>query len=268
MANRPFAQINCSLMDSAKFTALKTPEARWAYMACHLAEQCNFIGMFKYPRYIWAHNSFVRTEEMDDLIADLVRVGLVEYNHDHEIIRIVDWFHKKNGPENKSQAVKAISDLQSFDISSDRMLVRSIAEFSVATTNRGRNWPVEWAITRGKIGELLRQTFRDNGSYVLDAIIEEVEKTSRSVIDELDSMLPAIKQHRVDTLSAGCQDTRQDETKPRQNRNKTKTCAVESENQSNVSDSEEIDNLRRRENAASAAMPRKETLNSTLVKGS
>lgn len=234
MGNRSYAQINCSLTASKKIQALNSAEARWAYMAVHLADQSNYLGIFIYPRVVWAHDALVPLDEIDSIIADLVSVGLLEYDHDEEVVRIVGWFHKKNAPENGSRAIGVISDYQLSEFPSEPMLMRSIAEFAVGTIKRALNWDTDLDKFRVKLKPFLQQTLIDEGTGLLDAIIDEAEACSQSVISELNSLLPAIEQHRSDRVSTGCRDTTLDETRPKQdvngNEDETKTSVFEVEN--------------------------------------
>lgn len=239
MANRSYAQINISLKSSKKIKALRSAEARWAYIVAHLAGQSNYLGIFTYPRFIWAYDAYLAVDELEGVIADLEDVGLVEYDRKEELIRIVGWFRKKNAPENGSRAKSLIKDYQSPEIPAGEMLIRSIAEFSVGTVKRGVNWESDWGRLRETFGPFLKQIKNDNGTYFLDAILAEARKVSWSVISELNSLLPSLEERKSESASTGCRDTTLDETIPTQKKDrnkiidKTNTLISESENEPN-----------------------------------
>lgn len=241
MANRSYAQINISLKSSKKIKALRSAGARWAYIVAHLADQSNYLGIFTYPRFIWAYDANLAVDELEGVIADLEDVGLVEYDRKEELIRIVGWFRKKNAPENGSRAKSLIKGYQSSEIPAGEMLMRSIAEFSVGTVKRGINWESDWGRLRETFGPFLKQIKNDNGTYFLDAILAEARKVSCSVISELNYLLPSLEERKSELASTGCRDTTLDETRRDQHRiidqnkiiDKTNTLISESKNEPN-----------------------------------
>ena len=86
------------------------------------------------------------------------------------------------------------------------MFMRSIAEFVVAVAKQGPNWEKGWETLRPKLGQFLRQLYTDEGTIFLDAIIKEAEEVSVTVISELNSLLPAIEAHRLNTVPTECRD--------------------------------------------------------------
>ncbi len=100
MSGKTFAQINCSLLRSKRLRDCNHAE-RWAYVSAHLTPMGNFTGLFTYPQVMWAQDAAVSVDDIASIAARLSELGLIEYDADEELLRIVG-LHRQRPPENAS----------------------------------------------------------------------------------------------------------------------------------------------------------------------
>ena len=223
MAFRSYAQINCSLTGSKKFRQLNTAGSKLAYIVAHLSDQANYLGYFKYPKVVWAYDCDLSISILDIVIRDLVTVGLVEYDHEEELIRIVGWYKKKNAPENASRAIGVMKDYRNPDFPLSDMGCRSIAEFVVYAMKLSLGWGPDQEKFREHVRPFLAQMAKDHGELLLDSILDEIFPKNESLFSELDSLLPNLSYRHEERVPTPCRDTTLDETTPDQENTKTKT---------------------------------------------
>lgn len=211
MTARRFAQLDCTLASSKKIRRLKNGSHKWAYLCAHLSPIGSFRGIFRYPLSVFADDAQMTSDELKIAIDDLVACNLIEYDCDEELIRIVGWFRKKNGPENSSFAIGMITDFANRPHPNVGMELNSFAEFSIAVLHRSLNWkPESQTVLRERLRTQLEFTYQFHGQMLLDALAIEIEGFGRKIERELGSLLPSFTEHRVDTLSTPSPHTRLD----------------------------------------------------------
>lgn len=269
MLGRPYAQIDCSLKDSQKFRSLSSAEARFAYLVIHLSDLSSYLGMFQYRKINWAFDANVEADRLEEIIAELTSVGLIEYDHDDEIVRVEKWFYKRSGPTNRDRIIGLTRDYERSNFANKRMLSHSVAEFAVAVLKRSAHWPKQQEASRAVLAKFLKEELINQGTVLLDAIIEEIDNGNHSLEMELISIIPDIVRRREHMVSTPCPHTRQNETDTTTKTKLKKTeisqfgSKVEAFNAKLVSvgDDQEMDHPKKRRG------PLAETKNSKLAKG-
>lgn len=188
---RIYAQIQNSLTSSKKIRRLSSDSSKWAYLAAHLSDLGNYAGLFCYPKTIWAYDVMKSPDQMDDIIKDLIRVNLVEYDFDEEVVRIVAWFDKKNAPDSANRMIGLMKDYSVLDVNNSGLVCRSIAEFfGCITTSRLRHWK---AGESEKLEHALRMFWSDMdsdfGSEFEQTILEYVKNSQNGKNTEVLSLV-------------------------------------------------------------------------------
>ena len=169
MANRTFAQINCSILGSRKIDVLTHVE-KWAYMCVHLSRFSTYSGVFNYPLVMWQRDANLIADQLSEAIRRLVEVGLIEWEPEEEVVRIVD-FHRQRPPQNASQSTKLVSDFLEMlrrQNTSAGIVLRTAVEFVVAAMERSRGW---------KAGSPEHEKLRDTLRPFLNDMLQEHEET-------------------------------------------------------------------------------------------
>ena len=202
MSARTFAQINTTLLRSKKIRECSHSE-RWAYLCAHLTPLGSFTGLFEYPLALWARDAGLTIDDTKAAIHWLVEVGLIEFDHDEEIVRIVG-FHRQRPPANASQVISQTGDLFSIAEESEAremMRLRCIAEFAVAAIQRAQQWKPdspEHRKLRDAHGPFLAGQWQEHGDVVarlIDAELMRAKKATRDEMASLFSPLLAINQN-------------------------------------------------------------------------
>jgi len=214
MANRNFAQISCTLTSSKKIRGLSSDGSRWAYICAHLSELGNYAGLFRYPVVIWASDVGKTIDEMKTYIVELEAAGLIEYDFDEEIIRIVSWFHKKNAPENASRVTSLSRDYNEREIDNTGIFLRSLSEFVVGSSKRAIYWSDEEnsnARTRGdrvKFRETMKPFLAEmltrHGEQLLAALYDEMQGCSETVQNEIHTLSLPLMQFSAKAKQPPC----------------------------------------------------------------
>lgn len=142
---REYGKISTSLWMSKKFRSLKTDDrARLLYVYLHTCQQANSIGCFVLPKGYAKSDLHWPDSAMDRAIEALIHAGLVEWNHQEEVVRIVGFLghspctnHKHAAGSFKlatmlpdcPQKIKVYSDL-SADKYASKMVAASMTEDS------------------------------------------------------------------------------------------------------------------------------------------
>ncbi|MEM6890760.1 MAG: hypothetical protein AAF636_21895 [Pseudomonadota bacterium] len=283
MGVRKFAQINASLLRSRKLAKCNHQE-RWAYMCAHLTVQGNFLGLFRYPTVLWQIEADLDADELSAAISKLVSVGLIDFDHDEEIVRIIS-FLSQRPPENASRVISHANDLLEFEAdteASESMLLGTSAELCVAAVKRAQDWKPdtkELPKLREILGQFMRRMLLDHGDVFSIAVNRKAKSSGDAVKGELHSLLPALSllhqtpcEHPADTVAAH-KDEDEDEIKTNTKMKKktdTKTTSVPGFEDNPSSGLAELVDLPRKgelPNAhSSKAMPLSSTKNSPLAK--
>lgn len=185
MAGRAFAMIDVGLPTWPALRSL-THEARYAYLCAHLTRLASWIGIFEYPRAIFAHDVGLSTEGLSERIAELRRAALIEYDDEAETIRIVGWHRHANSIANASSAISRIGDFST--LGDSPMRLAAIAEFVVGALDRARGWKPD-SSDRPKLCDALRAflgtEYQDHGAALIVALAREAHDAPRAVTREL-----------------------------------------------------------------------------------
>jgi hypothetical protein len=226
MPCKDFAMISTTLPYSRKYRAVSIL-AKLVYNHLHYSGAANYIGVFKYHEVVLAHEVDIPTDELEGALVELETNGLIERDADKEVIRIVGWFHKANRATNASHARKLITDFCEVDFAYSNVLLKAIAEFTVATLKRGLKWKKDAQNLRGDLQPFLNTLMQDNKEAFAIPMLDEIANVGQSLQHEVNSLIPNLPEYEPDTLSTGCTtgggDTRLDDTKLKQNLNKTNT---------------------------------------------
>ena len=218
MTGRNYAQINCSLTRSKKLAALQDHKHKWAYLCAHLSDFGNFLGLFRYPMTAWCDDAGLSRDELTGAISEMQSVGLIDYDHDEEIVRIVSWYHKKNCPENASRMIGHIGDYLVCEIENADMLLASVAEFIVGSVQRSRSWKTsspDLQKMRDAFAEFCRQLYQEYDEQFLSALSWELDLAAKSIRGEVLGFCPILgvfEQEQcppaLDTVPTPCRDTK------------------------------------------------------------
>jgi hypothetical protein len=163
--------------------------------------------MFRYPVSVWADDAALSVPELEACIEELVRVGLIEFDTEEQVVRIVAWFHKKNCPENASRMISLVREYQSIENDSPAMLLSSVSEFVVGAVRRAQSWDStspDWDKLRASFKEFMRQTYQDYGNDFLEALAAEVLAAGKAVRAEICSLFPLCEETLVAAEGAPC----------------------------------------------------------------
>jgi hypothetical protein len=228
---KTFAQIEATLPHSRKLRQVDHKQ-KWAYLCAHLTPLGGFIGLFRYPKSVWADDAGLQASELEAAIQKLTGVGLVTFDHDEDFVRIVGWFLKKNAPENASRMASIAGDFGGLD-APDQMILECAAEFAVGSIKRAQRWKpdsTEWGKLRDVFKPFLatmRQNFEDDFH---EALAVQLFGQNRAVKVELCAIMPSLQNfleapcpHRADTVGPHDTKTRRDvhDTETRKDENYT-----------------------------------------------
>lgn len=235
---KTFAQIEATLPHSRKLRQLNHGE-RWAYLCAHLTPLGGFIGLFRYPKSVWADDADLSPSELTTAIEKMSDVGLLSFDDYEDFLRITGWFLKKNAPENASRMASIAADFSGID-APDGMVLGSAAEFTVGSIKRAQRWKpdsTEWTKLRDVFKPFLatmRQNFEDDFH---EALAGQLVGQNRAVKAELCALMPSLEfyleapcPHPAHTVGAHETKTRRhvDDTDTR--KDETKTAQFSSEN--------------------------------------
>lgn len=226
MPGRTFAQIECSLTGSRRMRGLSDHKTRWAYMCAHLSDFATYSGMFRYPRHMWAHDAVLTMEELDAAIAELVEAGLIQFDPDEEIVRIVGWFHKQSGPDNRNRVVSVIGDFSAGEDYPPDMFCNAVAELAVASIKRALKWKENSTARDQLVADLrtfLADVFSDYGDELLACLRAELEGTPGSVQTEIGAIFPPVLLCEAEPFPNPSDTVAEHETKTRRDLDETKT---------------------------------------------
>lgn len=191
---RTFAQIECGLPHSRKIASLDHA-GRWAYLCAHLSPLGGYIGLFRYPKSIWADDAGLSLPQIQQQIAKMIDAGLVACDQDEGFVWIKGWFLKKNAPENASRMSSMAADILATDAPDD-LLMMAAAEFAVGSVKRAQRWkPDSPDLLRMRdvfkpFLATMRTNFEDDfGEHIL----EQLEGQNKAVRAELFSLMPTLE---------------------------------------------------------------------------
>lgn len=228
MARKDFAMISTSLPYSKKYRALPVL-AKLVYNHLHYSSAMNYLGVCQLQDVVLAHEIDIPVDDLNAALVQIAQCGLIELHEDHEIIRIIGWFHQANGATNASHASKLITDFGTLEFSDNGLFLNAVAEFSVATLKRGLKWKKDAENLRTDLRPLLNTLLKDHGEAFAIPLLVEINRVGQTLQGEIHALVPSLSQYEGDTLSTPCPtgggDTRRrlDETILKQNINENKT---------------------------------------------
>lgn len=227
MTSRPYAQIECSLTGSKKFRGLSGPTAKLVYICIHLSDFCTYAGLFHYPLAMWAHDAQLERNELLEAIQELIQARLIEFDQTEEFVRVVGWFHKRNGPKNPNCFVGVVKDLARLRDVPSGMYCASAAELAVAALQRVMSWKEDAkgrTDLNGSIKRFLNSCYADYDEEFLNSLEAELEKSARgSVAKEMSSLFPPLLVRLDEGFGKGSQTLSRHETRQDEHQDKTNT---------------------------------------------
>ncbi|MBL4768234.1 MAG: hypothetical protein JKY94_11045 [Rhodobacteraceae bacterium] len=225
---KTFALINSSLLRSKKLKGCDH-NVKWAYLCAHLTPLSGFSGLFEYPLVMWAQDADIPYDEFGDVLAKLCEAGLIEYDKDDELLRIIS-FHRQRPPENASRAISLVADFTTLipDHSPCGMMrLKAVAEFVVATIQRAQGWrpnSPDWPKLRDSFKPFLANLWKEYDDTFLDIMRAEITSVGKAAQAEIHSLFPVLEQVNHGTLSTPCPHPARtldvDETRRREDENK------------------------------------------------
>ncbi len=194
MANKPYAQIDGSLLISKKFRGLPNNDARFAYVSVHLSPMGNYLGHFRYPLVVWADEVQLDGDSMRGIAELLIEAKLIEYDFDEEIVRVVGWFYKRNQPENGSRMLGLAKDFERLGDDAPELQAHAVAEFAFGCIRASKSWDKdssEHDKLQRALTSLLPEKHDQLGDELMAALVEEATRNKRGASDEIALMLPA-----------------------------------------------------------------------------
>jgi hypothetical protein len=140
MMTRKYGPIGTSIWDSEKFLALDGDDSRLAYLYLIACPHGNSLGVFRLPAAYLAVDRRTTAERAREMLADMVRVGLIETGPDDQI-RIVSWFFHDTGAGNPSTASNFCKSFQDSRMAKPGGLrTRAMVEMIYATVRKAEAW--------------------------------------------------------------------------------------------------------------------------------
>lgn len=109
--SRAFGMIITSIWGSSKFRSLPDDKSRLAYIYLHTNDHGSSIGAYRLPsEYITAD---MRIENAAQVLGYIAQAGLIEYDHDEHVVRMLKWFPHNpiNSPKHLLGAVSKFKSL-------------------------------------------------------------------------------------------------------------------------------------------------------------
>lgn len=234
---KAFAQIETTLPHSRKLRQLNHEE-RWAYLCAHLTPLGGYIGLFRYPKAVWADDADLSVSELDSAIHKMAEIGLLSFDEDEDFVRIHSWFLKKNAPENASRMASIAADYADLN-APDLMILESAAEFTVGAIKRAQRWKpdsVEWSKLREVFKPFLAGMRHNYEDDLHEALADQLNGQNRAVKLELCALIPSLQYHleapcRHPAHTVGAHDTKTtqhlDETETRKEKDYTGKSAAD-----------------------------------------
>lgn len=270
MPSRTYAQIDCSLTGSKKLRGLSSHKTRWAYLCAHLSDFATYTGLFQYPRHMWAHDAQLSPDELDEAITELVETGLLQFDQEEDFVRIVGWFHKRSGPDNRNRAFSVMMDLWGLESLPAEMLCSAAAELAVASIKRSLKWKPESGDREKLYDDLqsfLAELFQSHDERFLSCLAAEMQTSSSTVAKEIGAIFPPVMLLREEPFrnpseTLAKHETRrdEDETKTKRNEKKDETPVGEVHSDNRTTEPIQISEMLRR-----AGMPSPSALQSDLA---
>lgn len=137
---RRYAPLGVNIWGSAKFRSLKNDTHRLGYIYLLSSDHTTPIGVFRLPPSYAAEDRGITADEVEDMIADLDRCGMIQSGQDHWI-RVRRWFFEETGPTSPLNVIGFCTMLSGRPVErSGNLRAHSFAELVAATEQRSTTW--------------------------------------------------------------------------------------------------------------------------------
>lgn len=170
---KEFAMISQSLLTSRKFNSLDDNTHRLAYIFFHL--KANYSGVFSYRVAELAIDLKSDYATAENAIMALIDAGLIEYDIDEELARIVGWYKMANSPRNKSQLISQINDLEARANVDTPLFLSAVAELIVEISARVLNWRKEGDDAMLSLQYFIERCCFEDDEFLIMAINKELQ---------------------------------------------------------------------------------------------
>lgn len=137
---RKYGPIGTSIWDSEKFLALDGDDSRLAYLYLIACPHGNSLGVFRLPAAYLAVDRRTTADRAKEMLADMVRVGLIETGPDDQI-RISHWFFHDTGAGNPSTVSAFCKNFQDPRMAKPGGLrTRALVEMVYASARKAEAW--------------------------------------------------------------------------------------------------------------------------------
>ncbi|WP_298257569.1 hypothetical protein [uncultured Litoreibacter sp.] len=219
MAVKYYAQIDFDLFSDPKFRALSSNDVRFIYLTAQCSKLSNYIGLFRYPVEIWSYDANVKPIEIQAAITELQRCELIEYDHDHQALRLIGWFHSLNAPDNGNQMKGHMKSFQGLPAWPAEMFCRAIAEFTVSSFMQTLNWEdlsTEHKKAHSAFRAFLKMIFFKYGDGFNAILMDEINSRGKGAYSSIQAcyqMLPSDGLQTVEPFRKGSETVSKQESK-------------------------------------------------------
>lgn len=208
---RKFAMISTTLMGSRRFRALPDDTHRLAYISIHLSPLCDFMGVFRYaPIFLCADLPGISPDQAEAILAELDRVGLIEFDAAETFLRIVGFHAAVPNIQNPDTVKKRLADLGNH-IVKDPIRLGLACEVLLACSRAYPKWTPRTDNARQRFEEMeiaVNNAVRDEcARYSADELSSKLVEVGAKPSDEiwplLRQFLPEVA--HPGTVSTGCE---------------------------------------------------------------
>lgn len=118
------------------------PNARLVYLSFMTSSLVTYTGHFQIPLPVFSHDSMIPQELLIEGLLDLDDGGMIQFNQQTEIVRIVGWFNERRTPENLNFLKCLVRIYEQEHLPRDEIMAESIAELTLAVLKKSRKLKV------------------------------------------------------------------------------------------------------------------------------
>ena len=140
---RKFAMIQPKTLQRKEYRQLPSPEHKLAYLSLLICPNATYIAYFFLSIEQWSLDSGIAKDVLGRIVDDLQEAGLIRYNREESIVRIVGWFDAVNRPHNLSFMKGLLADIWDDTLPQTDFLLDSCVELLIACCISAANWKKE-----------------------------------------------------------------------------------------------------------------------------
>ena len=254
MTSRYFSQISFKLMNSPKVRKLSSNDIRYLYISLITNPFTTYIGIYQMRPDILTDFACLKAKQIEPSLIELINAGLIEYDFNSEMVRLIGWFDNVNGPANASVSIRMIKDFLDLEEESHSMLVQGGLEFLTQISKKYERWQ-DWEKALTETKKLVAH-IKYISPKSIECLVTDDNQGQRSLAKTILGKFIKKLDLTQDTLSTPSAHTRQHDTRLILNERKNKLREDESIEESDLVSQ-----------SLFSAKPRNETINSALVKG-